>query len=110
MFFIVSLIALALALAIAIFGLQSHPVLMVFAFPLIASVYGGLTLIVFNLISSLVGLARNVAAVVAARTRQGDGDHGCDTDDEGENDRSLTTSDTKIRPLNQASAVRSSSS
>jgi hypothetical protein len=53
MFFIVSLIALALA--IAIFGLQSHPVLMVFAFPLIASVYGGLTLIVFNLISSWLG-------------------------------------------------------
>ena len=55
MFFIVSLIALALALAIAIFGLQSHPVLMVFAFPLIASVHGGLTLIVFNLISSWLG-------------------------------------------------------
>ena len=33
---------------------------------------------------------------------------GCDADDEGENDRSLTTSDTKTRPLNLASAVRSS--
>jgi hypothetical protein len=33
---------------------------------------------------------------------------GCDADSEGENDRSLTTSDTKARPLNQAPAVRSS--
>jgi hypothetical protein len=41
MFFIVSLIALALVIA-AIFGLQLHPVLMVFAFPVIATVYGGL--------------------------------------------------------------------
>ena len=56
MFFIVSLIALALALAIAaIFGLQLHPVLMVSAFPVIATVYGGLTLIVCNLISSWLG-------------------------------------------------------
>jgi len=55
MFFIVSLIALALALAIAIFGLQPHPMLMVFAFPVIAAVYGGLTLIVCNLISSWLG-------------------------------------------------------
>jgi hypothetical protein len=29
-------------------------------------------------------------------------------DDEGENDRRLTTSDTKTRPLNQALSVRSS--
>ena len=35
---------------------------------------------------------------------------GCDANSEGENDRSLTISDTKTRPLNQASAVRSSSS
>jgi hypothetical protein len=55
MFFIISLIALALALAIAIFGLQPHPELMVFAFPVIATVYGGLTLIVCNLISSWLG-------------------------------------------------------
>jgi len=66
MFFIVSLIALALAIAIAaILGLQHHPeaveemhlvfVLMVFAFPVIAAVYGGLTLIVCNLISSWLG-------------------------------------------------------
>ena len=33
---------------------------------------------------------------------------GCNADDEGENDRSLTTSDTKTRPLNQAPSVRSS--
>ena len=55
MFFIVSLTALVLALAIAaIFGLQHHPeavqdvrlvVLTVFASPAIATVYGGLTLI-----------------------------------------------------------------
>jgi hypothetical protein len=51
MFFIVGLIALAFAIA-AIFGPQLHPVLMVFAFPVIATVYGGLTLIVCNLISS----------------------------------------------------------
>ena len=65
MFFIVSLIALALAIAVAaIFGLQHHPeavqdahrvVLMVFASPAIATVYGGLTLIVCNLISSWLG-------------------------------------------------------
>jgi hypothetical protein len=65
MFFIVGLIALAMALAIAaIFGLQLHPeavqdvhlvVLMVFASPAIATVYGGLTLIVYNLISSWLG-------------------------------------------------------
>ena len=66
MFFIGSLIALALAIAIAaIFGLQHHPeavescfsffVLMVFALPTIATVYGGLTLIVCNLISSWLG-------------------------------------------------------
>jgi hypothetical protein len=56
MFFIVNLIALALAIAIAaIFGLQLHPVLMVFAFPIFATVYGGLTLIVCNLISSWLG-------------------------------------------------------
>jgi hypothetical protein len=63
MFFIVGLIALALAIA-AIFALQLHPeavqdvhlvVLMVFAFPIIAAVYGGLTLIVCNLISSWLG-------------------------------------------------------
>ena len=54
MFFIVSLIALALVIA-AIFGLQLHPVLMVFAFPVIATVYGGLTLIVCNLISGWLG-------------------------------------------------------
>jgi hypothetical protein len=35
---------------------------------------------------------------------------GCDAGSDGENDRSLTTSDTKTRPLNQAPAVRSSSS
>ena len=34
---------------------------------------------------------------------------GRNADSEGENDRSLTTSDTKTRPLNQVSAVRSSS-
>jgi hypothetical protein len=60
MFFIIGLIALALAIA-AIFGLQLHAeavqdvhlvVLMVFASPAIATVYGGLTLIVCNLISS----------------------------------------------------------
>ena len=56
MFFIVGFIALALALAIAaIFGLHLHPVLMVPAFPVIATVYGGLTLIVCNLISSWLG-------------------------------------------------------
>ena len=65
MFFIVGLISLALALAMAaIFGLQLHPaavqdvhlvVLMVFASPVIAAVYGGLTLIVCNLISSWLG-------------------------------------------------------
>jgi hypothetical protein len=56
MFFIVGLIALALALAIAaIFGLQLHPVLTVFASPAIATVYGGLTLIVCNLICSWLG-------------------------------------------------------
>jgi hypothetical protein len=65
MFFIVSLVALALAIAVAaIFGLQLHPeavqdvhlvVLMVFAFPVIAAVYGSLTLIVCNLISSWLG-------------------------------------------------------
>jgi hypothetical protein len=63
MFFIVGLIALALAIA-AIFGLQLHQeavqdvhlvVLMVFASPVIAAVYGGLTLIVCNLISSWLG-------------------------------------------------------
>jgi hypothetical protein len=86
MFFIVSLIALALAIAIAaILGLQFHPeaveekysvfVLTVFAFPTIAAVYGGLTLIVCNLISSWLGWARTVATVVAAKTRQGGGDH-----------------------------------
>jgi hypothetical protein len=63
MFFMVSLIALAIAIA-AIFGLQLHSeaveemdlvfVLMLFAFPTIA-VYGGLTLIVCNLISSWLG-------------------------------------------------------
>ena len=35
---------------------------------------------------------------------------GCDANSEGENDRSLTISDTKTRPLNRASSVRSSSS
>ena len=56
MFFIVGLIVLALALAIAaIFGLQLHPVLMVSAFPVIATVFGGLTLILCNLISSWLG-------------------------------------------------------
>ena len=59
MFFIVGLITLALALAIAaIFALQLDPkavVLMVFASPVIATVYGGLTLIVCNLISSWLG-------------------------------------------------------
>jgi len=35
---------------------------------------------------------------------------GCAGDDQGENDRSLIRSDTKTRQLNQASAVRSSSS
>jgi hypothetical protein len=56
MFFIVSLIALALALAIAaISGLRLHPVLMVSAFPVIAAVYGGLTLIVCNLIFRWLG-------------------------------------------------------
>ena len=56
MFFIVGLIALALTLAIAaIFGLQLHPVLMVPAFPVIATVYGGLTLILCNSISSWLG-------------------------------------------------------
>jgi hypothetical protein len=61
MFFIVGLIALALAIAIAaIFGLQLeevHPVfvLMVFASPAIATVYGVLTLIVCNSISSWLG-------------------------------------------------------
>jgi hypothetical protein len=65
MFFIVGLITLGLALAIAaIFGLQLHPeavqdvhlvVLTVFASPAIAAVYGGLTLIVCNLISSWLG-------------------------------------------------------
>ena len=70
MFFIVGLIALALAIA-AIFGLQLHPeavqdvhlvVLMVFASPVIAAVYGGLTLIVCNLISSwsVAGQSRRV--------------------------------------------------
>ena len=54
MFFIVSLIALALPIA-AIFGLQLHPVLMVSAFTVIATVYGALTLIVCNLISSWLG-------------------------------------------------------
>jgi hypothetical protein len=34
----------------------------------------------------------------------------CNADAKGENDRSLITSDTKTRPLNQAPAVRSSSS
>ena len=34
---------------------------------------------------------------------------GCNADDQGEDDRSLTQSDTKTRSLNQASAVRSSS-
>ena len=34
---------------------------------------------------------------------------GCNADDQGENDRGLTTTDTKTRSLNQASAVRSSS-
>jgi hypothetical protein len=39
-----------MALAIAAnFGLQLHPVLTVFAFPVIATVYVGLTLIVCNL-------------------------------------------------------------
>ena len=55
MFFIVGLIALAIAIVIAIFGLQLQPVLMVFAFPVIAAVYGGLTLIVCNLICSWLG-------------------------------------------------------
>ena len=65
MFFIVSLTALALAIAIAaFFGLQHHPeavqdmhlvVLTVFASPAIATVYGGLTLIACNLISSWLG-------------------------------------------------------
>jgi hypothetical protein len=65
MFFIVSLTALALAIAIAAFlGLQHHPeavqdmhlvVLTVFASPAIATVYGGLTLIACNLISSWLG-------------------------------------------------------
>ena len=35
---------------------------------------------------------------------------GCHANGEGENDRSLITSDTKTRPLNQAPTVRSSSS
>jgi hypothetical protein len=65
MFFIFGLIALALAIA-AIFGLQLHPeavhdvhlvVLMVFASPAIATIYGALTLIVCNLISSWLGWA-----------------------------------------------------
>src|SRR5439155_1022419 len=34
---------------------------------------------------------------------------GCNADDEGENDRGLTATDTKTRSLNQAPAVRSSS-
>jgi hypothetical protein len=34
----------------------------------------------------------------------------CNADDEGEDDRSLTPSDTKTRSLNQALSVRSSSS
>jgi hypothetical protein len=34
---------------------------------------------------------------------------GCNADDEGENDRGLTTTDTKTRSLNQAPPVRSSS-
>ena len=65
MFFMVGLIALALAFAVAaIIGPQHHPeavqdvhlvVLRVFAFPVIAAVYGGLTLIVCNLISSWLG-------------------------------------------------------
>jgi hypothetical protein len=63
MLFIVGLIALALAIA-GIFGLQLHPeavqdvhlvVLMVLASPAIATVYGGLTLIVCNLICSWLG-------------------------------------------------------
>ena len=62
MFFIVGLIALAIAIA-AIFGLQHHQavqdahfvVLMVFAFPIVATVYVGLTLIVCNSISSWLG-------------------------------------------------------
>jgi hypothetical protein len=63
MFFIVGLIAMALAIA-AIFGLQLHAaavqdvhlvVLTVFASPAIATVYGGLTLIVCNLISGWLG-------------------------------------------------------
>jgi hypothetical protein len=62
MFFLVGL--MALALAIAAIGFQSHPkavqdvhliVLMVFASPAIATVYGALTLIVCNLISSWLG-------------------------------------------------------
>jgi len=41
------------------------------------------------------------------RGENADADHpGYDADDEGENDGRLTTSDTKTRPLNQASAVR----
>jgi hypothetical protein len=60
MFFIVRLIALALAMAIAvILGLQLHPeavhLVFVLMFPTIAAVYGGLTLIVCNLISSRLG-------------------------------------------------------
>jgi hypothetical protein len=34
---------------------------------------------------------------------------GCNADDEGENDRGLTATDTKTRSLNQAPPVRSSS-
>jgi hypothetical protein len=63
MFFIDGLIALAIAIA-AIFAFKLHQgaveemqlvVLMVFASPIIAAVYGGLTLIVCNSISSWLG-------------------------------------------------------
>ena len=69
MFFIVSLIALALVIAIAASSWAPTPpeggqdghlvVLTVFASPTIAAVYGGLTLIVCNVMSR-VGLARTV--------------------------------------------------
>lgn len=62
MFFIVGLIALALSITIAtVFGLQHHPgagevfVLMVFASPTIAAVYGALTLIVCNSVATRLG-------------------------------------------------------
>ena len=60
MFFIVGLITLAIAIAtiLGLSGWQLYPeavVLMVFAFPVAATVYGVLTLIVCNLVSSWLG-------------------------------------------------------